>query len=168
MLERVCYVAGTVTDRVVLLGRPPQVPDSLRGITVLEDTEPGLGPMGGLRTILAAYPETAVLLLACDLPLTETRLLELLLEAPTGPDTEAVCFENPERSGSLEPCCGLYFPAIQVRVERAIGRRARSIQALLQEARVVRARVPAGLTDCLRNINTPDDYRSIEGRNEPA
>ena len=161
MLEHVCAAGAAVPGRVVLLGRPSEVPESLRTLPGLEDRQSGLGPIGGLATALSAYPDQAVLLLACDLPRLETALLRQLWNEPTPPGLEAVCFESPERQGRLEPCCGLYLPGIRSRIERVIAQGRLSLHALLAEANVRRLAVPASLADCLKNVNTPEDYRSI-------
>ena len=161
MLEHVCAAGAKVSDRVVLLGRPSEVPESLRTLPVLEDRQSGLGPIGGLVTALSAYPDQAVLLLACDLPRLETTLLLRLRNESRPPGLEAVCFESPEQRGRLEPCCGLYLPEIRSRIERIIAQGRLSLHALLAEANVRRLAVPASLVDCLKNVNTPEDYRSI-------
>jgi len=161
MLERVCAAGAALSDRVVLLGKPSRVPESLHTLPVLEDRQSGLGPIGGLATALSAYPTQAVLLLACDLPRIETTLLLRLRNEPRPPGLEAVCFESPNRPGRLEPCCGLYLPEIRARIERVIALGRLSLHALLAEANIRRLAVPASLADCLKNVNTPEDYRSI-------
>ncbi|MBK7554743.1 MAG: molybdenum cofactor guanylyltransferase [Flavobacteriales bacterium] len=72
--------------------------------TVIPDDEPGKGPLGGLVTALRHARYVRVLVLACDLPNLNDRLIALLKSELHG-DRDAVV---PNHSGYIEPLAAAY------------------------------------------------------------
>jgi molybdopterin-guanine dinucleotide biosynthesis protein A len=90
--------------------RAGQTNDSTRGQRpMIVDSVAGEGPMVGIRSALAAHPQVAWLVLACDLPfLSDAALSQLLRER------DAACVATAFRSthdGLPEPLCAIWEPA---------------------------------------------------------
>ena len=55
--------------------------ESLRGrFALLADVAEGIGPAAGILAAHSAYPDTAWLVVACDMPLVTPELLAVLIE----------------------------------------------------------------------------------------
>ena len=83
------------------------------GVTVLADRVPGLGPLGGIHTGLLHSKREYNLVLACDMPLVEPALLELLIDE-ISPEFAVIV---PQVRGFFEPLLAIYsrrcLPAIE-------------------------------------------------------
>ena len=84
------------------------------GCPSIPTATPGLGPLGGLYTALAATA-APVLLLACDLPFLTPDFLRYLADR-RGPHQAVV----PYATAGLQPLCALYEPSCLGAVEAAI------------------------------------------------
>ncbi len=74
----------------------------------LYDSFAGLGPYGGILSAFRAFPNTAWLTIACDLPLLNKRMLEQLVDR-RNPTKLATCFYNPE-TDFPEPLITIWEP----------------------------------------------------------
>lgn len=74
----------------------------------IPDLTPNPGPLGGLQAAFAHDPNSAWLVIACDLPLFDAETLKHLLEQ-ADPTQTASCFLN-RLDGRAEPLCTLYQP----------------------------------------------------------
>lgn len=102
LLEEVC-------EKAFLSMRSDQageVPDNYR--TVL-DQDRFRGPLNGILSAHAEFPEAAWLVLACDLPLMDKASLELLV-SQRNPAKAATAFAT-EASGLPEPLAAIWEPA---------------------------------------------------------
>jgi molybdenum cofactor guanylyltransferase len=90
--------------------RSGQIADSTRAQRpMIVDSIAGEGPMAGIRSALAAYPEAAWLVLACDLPfLSDAALSQLLRERDAA--SVATAFRS-AHDGLPEPLCAIWEPA---------------------------------------------------------
>jgi molybdopterin-guanine dinucleotide biosynthesis protein A len=68
----------------------------------------GAGPLGGIASAMRTFPQTAFLVLACDLPNLQKEQLEFLLKN-RNPKVFATCYESP-LDGGPEPLCSIYEP----------------------------------------------------------
>ena len=157
------YVAGVVMeagrwlDDVVLLGSSKSLPDSLADLPVLADAEPGAGPLAGLASLLQFAGKRWSLLVACDLPLLELRLLERL-HAALRQDRDAVAFRRTDQSTAWHACCAFYHPRLLPDVRCELGKGNRSLQNLLAKARAIALHPTPDEERMLLNLNLPDDY----------
>jgi molybdopterin-guanine dinucleotide biosynthesis protein A len=126
---------------------------------VVTDVKPGWGPLMGIYTGLMSTETPLNLLLPCDMPWVEGRLIERLVETCHG-EVEVVASRHPVNG--MQP-----FPLVcHARACRMIGalldRGARSLEALLQErrARLVTIDEP-GLWRAFTNVNTLADYAKL-------
>ncbi len=134
-------------------------PEVLAGVSRIVDDPPDLGPIGGLRSVLAASRAERVLVLAVDLPRMETDYLASLLAQGGG--------VAPRSDRGWEPLAAVYpREAMLALVEEALASGRRRLQDLLDEAEVrgiVRA-VPVADGDAalFANLNTPEDLAALE------
>ncbi len=153
-------LASLAPDRLWLSTRSEQpFPEVLEGVTRLADDPPGLGPLGGLRSILAASRAERVLVLAVDLPRMETAFLASLLAEEGG--------AAPRSDRGWEPLVAVYpRESMLALVEEAIAADHLRLQHLLDEAaaRGLVRPVPVGAenADLFANLNTSEDLAALE------
>ena len=89
--------------------RPDQRTDATRAaypqIVDRGDVE---GPIAGISAALGEFPDTAWLVLACDLPFLDARTLDTLIAA-RDPASDATAFRS-SHDGLPEPLCAIYEP----------------------------------------------------------
>ncbi len=134
-------------------------PEFLEGVGRLTDETPGLGPLGGLWSALAASEAPFLLVLAVDLPKMEASFLADLLDRGTG----AV----PRTDRGWEPLAGLYPRAeLLSLVDEFLAAGKRRLQDLLDEAAargwIEAVPVAESSRDLFANLNTTDDLAAIE------
>jgi molybdopterin-guanine dinucleotide biosynthesis protein A len=126
-----------------------------RGFPV--DTDAGTGALAGVLAGLSAARGRAGLVLAVDLPLVPSALLERLLERSRGVD--AVVPISPR---GAEPLCALYGPACLEPIRRRTERGDLRMTSFWPDVRVLRLE-PGELADLgdpellFLNVNTPRD-----------
>jgi molybdopterin-guanine dinucleotide biosynthesis protein A len=143
-------VLGTVCRQVFISARQHGVFAGEDEIII--DRFEAEGPMTGIASAFALFPESAWFVLACDLPnfcVQATELLASLRHA----DFAATTFVD-ER-GQPEPLCAIYEPAMAEPIVQAIAAGKFSPRALL--GRMPLQRVIAANPRWLHNINTPSE-----------
>ena len=117
----------------------------------LSDAFPGAGPMNGLVSgFRYAKEEEYLLLLATDMPFSDPALARIL-QAAIG-DADVCRFER-------ERLFALYRRSVLPLAEELLSHGENALHRLHDGVRTVTVPRPAG--DSLRNINTPEDYRSL-------
>ncbi len=162
LVEHVVNAARQVdrVDEVVLLGRCAGLPEAVGSLKVLEDTEPGGGPMAGLCSLLAHAGTRWGLLLACDLPLLEAGLLVRLCDEARA-DVDVVAYRRTDGADGWHACCAAYVPRLLDAALEQVTRGRRSLHALLDSARVAGIEPSPEEQRGLRNLNTPEDYARL-------
>jgi molybdopterin-guanine dinucleotide biosynthesis protein A len=109
-LDRAFELAGRHLTKVFVSVRASQTTDPTRAQRpMIVDCIAGEGPIVGIRSALAAYPDVAWLVLACDLPfLSDAALSQLLRERDT--DGLATAYRS-AHDGLPEPLCAIWEPA---------------------------------------------------------
>lgn len=103
---------STCCEKVFISSRAEQKEDF--PLPQIHDTFLDLGPMGGILSALKAYPKTAFLVLACDLPyITQETLKKLLTNRNTF--KIATSYQSPSDSFP-EPLCAIYEPKSKTRL----------------------------------------------------
>ncbi len=163
MLQRVVRLAGTVSEKVVVVAgldqELPQLPDS---ITIVRDSVSGQGPLEGLavgfRTLASKFKYAFAT--GTDTPFLQPAWI-LRLHDLIGVNDVAI----PESEGRLHPLAALYhIPTVLPELE---ARRERGERRLLLLTQSLRTRVitPDDLRrvdpelKTLRNLNSPEDYQ---------
>ncbi len=162
-LETIADAARPVARSVTVVGRE----GASAGLPAVPDLRPGSGPLAGIETALSHATTEAALVIACDVPLVSTALLELLARlAAREPGTIVV---PEDADGRLAPLCGVYPAASLGEVTRMLDAGERRPRALVDRfpSRVVvfahYDHLPRS-RDLLRNVNTPEEYRALVGR----
>ena len=109
-LDRAFELASWHVARVFVSVRASQTDDPTRAQRpMIVDSVAGDGPTVGIRSALAAYPEAAWLVLACDLPfLSDAALSQLLRERDAA--RVATAYRS-AHDGLPEPLCAIWEPA---------------------------------------------------------
>jgi molybdopterin-guanine dinucleotide biosynthesis protein A len=109
-LDRAFELAGRHLTKVFVSVRASQTTDPTRAQRpLIVDCVAGEGPIVGIRSALAAYPDVAWLVLACDLPfLSDAALSQLLRERDA--DGLATAYRS-AHDGLPEPLCAIWEPA---------------------------------------------------------
>lgn len=154
LLDRLIDQANMVSDTVLVIGRT----DSRDDVIWLEDDEPGLGPLGGLRTALS-HLDRPVLLVACDMPLVDADALQWLLDAFAGADAAHGLATT--RDSQLEPLFSIYNPAVMSLVDERLSEGRRSVRGLIQNGDFERVETPEEIAPKLANVNTPGEFDAI-------
>ena len=135
----------------VSISGPAHGPWQGRGIPIIEDTIPFLGPMGALVGILEKSTTDHVLILAVDMPAMHAGFLRILLAAQRP--------IVPIHDGYFEPLAAIYHKKLLPSLRSHLANDQRSLQRFLREC-VAQEQIqtyhlhPAELI-CFENLNTP-------------
>jgi molybdopterin-guanine dinucleotide biosynthesis protein A len=155
-LDRALELAARYLPEVYVSVRASQAADpSRRRYPLIVDSVPGEGPIVGIRSALAARPDVAWLVLACDLPfLSEAALSQLLAERD--PAASATAFRS-THDGLPEPLCAVWEPksAAELAAYQAADGHCPRKFLIRHGAKIIEPRDRRALD----NINTPDEYR---------
>jgi molybdopterin-guanine dinucleotide biosynthesis protein A len=154
-LDRAFDLAARHVDKVFVSVRAGQITDPTRARrTQIVDCVEGEGPIVGIRSGLAAHPDVAWLVLACDLPfLSDTALSQLLRERD--PTAMATVFRS-THDGLPEPLCAIWEPAAAAALadyQNQGGRCPRKF--LIRHAAPLLQPLDRHALD---NVNTPEEY----------
>ena len=159
-LGRAFDLAARHVGQVFVSVRASQAADPSRAhYPLIVDSVPGEGPIVGIRSALAARPEVAWLILACDLPfLSDAALARLLAER----DAELLATAYRSAHDDLpEPLCAVWEPraaAALAHYQASGGHCPRKF--LMRHA--VRLIEPLD-RQSLDNVNTPEEYARALG-----
>jgi molybdopterin-guanine dinucleotide biosynthesis protein A len=154
-LDRAFHLASRHVPKVYVSVRAGQTADPLRAAhPLIVDSVTGEGPIVGIRSALAAHPEVAWLVLACDLPYLSDAALEHLL----GERDTAACATayKSAHDGLPEPLCAVWEPtaAKGLAEYQAGGGHCPRKFLLNHAARLIEPFDPRALD----NVNTPEEY----------
>jgi molybdopterin-guanine dinucleotide biosynthesis protein A len=154
-LDRAFELAARHVSRVFVSVRPSQVGDPARAQhPMIVDSIAGEGPIVGIRSALAAHPQVAWLVLACDLPfLSDAALSQLLRERD--PTAVATAYRS-THDGLPEPLCAIWEPAAAAALAAYEAEGGRCPRKFL-----IRQAVPLLEPKdrrALDNVNTPEEY----------
>jgi molybdopterin-guanine dinucleotide biosynthesis protein A len=109
-LARAFRLVGTRVDGCYVSIRADQSEEPLRqAYPRIVDGPLGSGPIAGLLAAQAAQPESAWLVVACDLPFLDGATLDRLIAA-RDPDAPATAYRS-AHDGLPEPLCAIWEPA---------------------------------------------------------
>lgn len=161
-LEHAVSLMREVCDAVIISASPQQPLPEISGCRVLTDEEPGLGPLGGLVTSLAASGDEWHVALACDLPLARREVLQFL--ADSAHDADAVV---PRAGGRLQPLLAAYSRACLEPGREALASGARAVAAMLDRVKMrvleeeLLRQFDPGLVS-FTNVNTWEEYQAVK------
>jgi molybdopterin-guanine dinucleotide biosynthesis protein A len=159
-LDRVFELAARHVERVFVSVRAAQIDDPARSrYPLIVDSVAGEGPIVGIRSALAAHPDVAWLVLACDLPFLSDAALEQLL-AERDPASSATAYRS-AHDGLPEPLCAVWEPkaAAELEAYQAGGGKCPRKFLIRHAAKIVEPEDRRALD----NVNTPDEYAQALG-----
>ncbi len=129
----------------------------LSHLPVIPDRFTGFGPLGGILSAMATYPDKAWLVMACDLPLLTIETLNELIKS-RDPLKQGTAYFNQERK-QFEPLFAIYEPGIYSRMLHFLGEGVSCPQKVLFNSRV--KILPLASQGRLQNVNTPEDRAQV-------
>ncbi len=171
MLARTIRLAQAIFAPVYVIGRPRSEDTAESGgdIRFVVDTTPGLGPAGGLATVLPLLNPNdvkAVVLLPCDLPLlSENALRWLRTEAEQEMGRHGLAVRN---NGQIEPLFAVYKRDVLPLLEVQLAQSRRSLQKLIENGDFRLADAPDEIAATLLNVNTAEELAQVQSRTESS
>jgi len=154
-LDRAFELASRHVARVFVSVRANQTADPTRAQRpMIVDSVAGEGPTVGIRSALAAYPQIAWLVLACDLPFLSDAVLSRLM-GERDPASLATAYRS-AHDGLPEPLCAIWEPAAgrALASYQADGDRCPRKFLIRHATHLLEPKDPRALD----NINTPEEY----------
>jgi molybdopterin-guanine dinucleotide biosynthesis protein A len=156
ILLRVARTAVATSLGVHIAGRPRPRDWPLPEVTFHKDDEAGLGPLGGLATILRRS-DGPVVALGCDMPLLDTEAIEWLVGEAAARTLEDGLV-TVSASGKQQPLFSVYMPAVLALVERHLQDETLALKDLTAAGRFRLLPVPRRWEQSIRGFNTPEEY----------
>jgi molybdopterin-guanine dinucleotide biosynthesis protein A len=150
LIDRTLAVARSVSPRVVLVGRSA---DYDVDVPRLLDAEPGMGPLGGLASLLGHAATGHAIAVACDMPFVTSELLSRLASHASSAAALA-----PRRGGRWEPLFARFdVPRALPVVHARLARRALALHELLDELRADELPMLPAESRLLSDWDSPED-----------
>lgn len=115
-------------------------------------------PIVGIFSAFQQFPESAWLVIACDMPLVSQETIEFLLKN-RNPDKYATAFENPEEHFP-EPLLTIFEAKFYEPLMEFIKKGNKATIRLLQSLDIELLQVPDA--QMLKNVNTLEEFRSFQ------
>ena len=128
----------------------------INNVERINDDHTGLGPVGGLATLMSRFPEKAWLVTACDMPLLKEDDFATILQK-RDPLRYGTCYVQKGRF-SYEPMCAIYEPKFIVPLFEAMSRRELSLSGIIEALPFKKLKNDEADRSKFMNINTTEDY----------
>ena len=158
LIEHLTRRLAPVVDETIIAGGAGGRP--VPGVTRVEDHYPGMGPLAGMHTGMAAAHSQLVWVVGCDLPDVDPELASLL--CGLAGDVDAVV---PRIDDEPQSVCAVYQRALVSRIdamlqagERRVGRLLATSNVRYVTAEELRVNDPE--LRSFRNLNTQADYQA--------
>lgn len=160
LLKRSLDVACKACDRVLICGLRARYGSFGE---VIEDIEPGRGPLSGIHAALHTTQTELNLILSVDMPLMDSGFLRWLLQQARAGEQ---LITAPEALGELQPLCAVYRRQVFSDVDGALAAQQYKVTALFRRAatRIIgEGEIEAAGFDTkiFTNVNTPEEYGSL-------
>ena len=153
LVERAIWLAREVGCEPWLVGNHAAY--AKLGVRMIPDLIEGLGPIGGLASLVREAGERQALVLGCDMPFVPAELLRSLMDG-VGQHAAVV----PCRAGMREPLCALYVPTrVALPIARSLRAGRFGLQKLLGLLDVRELHVSSEQEHWLQDWDAPDDLR---------
>ncbi len=155
MLDRAVELLRPHAREVLVIGDPLKYAKE-HAVTIADET-PGMGPLGGLVTALKRARYVRLLVIACDLPRINDRLLTKLKHELIG-EVDAVI---PKHDAFVEPLAAAYHRHCVDTFERHVNTDRLKLSDALDAVNTRYLPIPLGNegwpTDLFKNLNAPAD-----------
>ena len=157
-LDRMIELVTPLEMEVYLSVREDQSHSGIPGVKALYDNEKyaGVGPMGGMLSALSKFPDSAFLVIACDLPFLNLETLQFLLQQRETAQFATAFASN--HDGLPEPLCAIWEPESKEILEEKLRADIRCPRKILIQGNLNLLKLPK--PDALDNINTPEEYEA--------
>ena len=164
MVQRVINRFNGLVDEYVVVRARGQVLPRIEApnLTVVEDLYPETGPLGGMYTGLRAARAEHGIIVACDMPLLQPRLIEELLRLARGHDLVVPVSEE-----FPQPLCSVYSKACLEPIKRQLDAGSYKITGFFGNLKPLYLRPddwrpfdPEGLS--FQNLNREEDLKRAE------
>lgn len=133
---------------------------------VIPDTFLGLGPMGAILSAFREQPDSAWLVLACDLPLLDADSIRHLI-GQRRPDMAATAYRQPDNQGFPEPLVAIWEPTSYQHLLQFLGQGISCPRKVLINSRTHLLDAPR--PGALLNANTPDErMQALQALRQPT
>ncbi|MCR9251302.1 MAG: NTP transferase domain-containing protein [bacterium] len=127
--------------------------NDLMGLPTIEDKYPEIGPKGGILSAFETYPESAWLVLACDLPFVNISNIKFLLDQRNPKNLVTTYRVSPK---FLETTFTIYEKETYSLFLESYDQGDYSLQSIMKSSKDINALEPLNLGD-LFNVNSPQD-----------
>ncbi len=164
-LETKVAVVKPLVDRIVLAGQA-EVPESLNGLTRLDDVAGVAGPLAGILAALRSNSAVDWLVLACDMPWVNAAAISWLLAETKKIAAQVVLPVLPGKK-CAEPLFAVYRSESLALIAQRCAQAEFSLQGIRYEAGVVEIPVVAEHCRAWSNINTPEELEQYRRMRSP-
>jgi len=165
--ERIAKMLSQVCQKVFLSARADQDLDILSdrlNFERINDEHYGMGPVGGLATLMGRFPDKAWLISACDLPFMREENFKSILKE-RDPLRYGTCYSQKGRQG-VEPMCAIYEPKFILPLFEAMSHRELSLSRIIDDVEFKRVKVPEERRHNFTNVNTLEEYEVARAERE--
>lgn len=165
--ERMVDLLGLYCEKVFMSSRADLDMGNLGSLPHCErinDDHTGLGPVGGLATLMGGFPNNAWLITACDMPFLKKEDIETIVQE-RDPLRYGTCYTHKCQLG-FEPMCAIYEPKFILPLYEAMSRRELSISRIISELPFKHVRIEEKNRHCFMNVNTPEEYETAKKQRE--
>ncbi len=155
LLTRAVELLTAVLTDVCVVGRAHDVHSDRLQVASHPDDAPGLGPIGGIATALRLADPRGCLVIACDMPVLEPRLLAELM-ACRAPAADCTVVRH-AAGRQKEPLLAIYEQSCRLHIERFIKAGNLKMHDLLESCKVAWFDLPPTMVEQVRNVNRPED-----------
>ena len=147
-----------LSKEIFISCRDDQRAGSAKEYRVLADTFTGLGPFGAILSAFREQPDSAWLVIACDLPLLDVETIEYLV-ANRDPSKIATAYQSPDNEFP-EPLIAMWEPKSypQLLSFLSIGYSCPRKVLINSDVKLLQAKNP----EALSNVNTPEDLEKVK------
>lgn len=151
--EHTAQLLSKLCDQVHISLRPDQNADTAGDFPVIEDSFTGLGPLGAILSAFREEPDSAWLVVACDLPYLDLTALQYLIDHRK-PGAVATAYRADEHAFP-EPLLAIWEPKAYQRALQFLGLGISCPRKVLINSDVHLVTTPNARI--LANVNTPEE-----------
>ena len=136
----------------------------MEGVERINDEHIGLGPVGGLATLMGRFPQNAWMVTACDMPFISEKNIQTIVQA-RDPLRYGTCYIQKGGLG-VEPMCAIYEPKFVLPLYEAMSRRELSPTRIISELPFKQVKISDSYRHHFMNVNTPEEYEIARAKRE--